>query len=63
VSVSAALAAGTATIDELRSGRVSLAALPVVRALIAADEDPVPLVQPEIDLVIKRVRRGLARSS
>jgi hypothetical protein len=60
-SVSAALANGTATIDELRMGRVSLASLPVVRALIAADAEPVTLIQPATDLVIKRVRRGLAR--
>lgn len=67
VSVSAALAAGTATIDELRTGRVSLAALPVVRALLAEDakdeRGPVSLIQPAGDVVIKRVRRGLARAA
>jgi hypothetical protein len=63
VSVSAALAAGTATIDELRSGRVSLAALPTMRALLSADAPPVELIQPAIDVVIKRVRRGLARAA
>ncbi len=61
VAVRAALAAGTATIEELRSGRVGLAALPVVRELWRAD--PVALVQPATEIVIQRVRRGLARAA
>ncbi len=62
MSVRAALAAGTAKVEELRAGRVSLASLPAVRSLLSADGAP-ELVQPEVDLVIKRVRRGLARAA
>jgi hypothetical protein len=58
-SVRAALAAGTARIEELRSGRVSLASLDVVRTLVVESET----VQPDLGIVIGRVRRGLARVS
>jgi hypothetical protein len=44
--VRAALARGETTLDELRSGRISLAALPEVRALVAAGLLRTPYYRP-----------------